>query len=475
MQMDVTRPPGTMGTKDIVLFVLAGVAPLGVVVGGISLAFALGNGAGVPGTFVVAGLVMALFATGYVQMSRRVTSVGGFYTYAHVGLGDRAGGAAAYVALLAYNAGTVGVVGALAYFTDEVLSELGLDVGWPVWAAAAVVAVAVLAFFEVTMSAKVLGVLLVLEVALLMCFNVAVLLHNGFHGFSLEVFAPQHVFTDGFGVSLMLAFAAFVGFEATAVYGEEARDARRSVPRATYVALAVITVFYVVSSWAVVSAYGVRQIHTVAADDPANLVFAASDEYLGTAATAAMALLVLTSLFASFLAFHCSTARYLLALARDGLLPRSLATVHPRHASPVVASAVQLVLTAVVLLATALSGQNPYLGMGASAFGLATIAIVLLQAIAAASIVAFFRRHRASESVWASMVAPALGGIGLVIGLVLMVTHYSVMAGGTGGALDSLPWVLPVAAAAGAVVAGRRSARSATDDARPHVAAGERS
>ena len=55
-----------MGVTDIVFFVLAGVAPMGVVVALTVLAIALGNGAGVPGTYLVAGIVLALFAIGYV-------------------------------------------------------------------------------------------------------------------------------------------------------------------------------------------------------------------------------------------------------------------------------------------------------------------------------------------------------------------------------------------------------------------------
>ena len=89
-----------MGTWDIVFFVLAGVSPIGAMVAIFGLSVALGNGAGVPGTYAIACLVLALFAVGYVRMSRRITNVGGFYTYARLGLGRRAGGATAYVALV---------------------------------------------------------------------------------------------------------------------------------------------------------------------------------------------------------------------------------------------------------------------------------------------------------------------------------------------------------------------------------------
>ena len=74
------------------------------------------------------------------------------------------------------------------------------------------------------MSAKVLGLALAAEVAVLLALDIGVLIDKGFHGFSLDVFKPSLVFSGGFGVSLMLAFGSFVGFEATAIYGEEAKD-----------------------------------------------------------------------------------------------------------------------------------------------------------------------------------------------------------------------------------------------------------
>jgi hypothetical protein len=70
---------------------------------------------------------------------------------------------------------------------------------------------------------------------------------------------PSVVFGPGFGVTLMLAFGSYVGFEAAALYGEEAANPKLSVPRATFIALGLMTVFYLVTTWAAISAYGVDQ------------------------------------------------------------------------------------------------------------------------------------------------------------------------------------------------------------------------
>ena len=68
--------------------------------------------------------------------------------------------------------------------------------------------------------------------------------------------SPSQVVSGSLGIAIMFAIASFIGFEATAVFRDEARDPQRTIPRATYLALVLIGVFYTLSSWAVVSAWG---------------------------------------------------------------------------------------------------------------------------------------------------------------------------------------------------------------------------
>jgi amino acid transporter len=180
-----------------------------------------------------------------------------------------------------------------------------------------------------------------------------------------------------------------------------------------------------------------------------------------------MQILVVTSLFASYLAFSCSTARYHYALARDGLLPRAMSHTHPKYGSPIVASGVQLALTAVVVVGFALAGQDPYLQMGTSLYGVGVLGVVLLQFIGSISVVAFFRKNSQGESKWGTLVAPGLAGIGLAVGLVFMVHNYSLLTGSTTFWINHLPWLLPVMAVLGAFVAHR--VRSGHPEEKPHI------
>ncbi|HAE50978.1 MAG TPA: amino acid permease, partial [Tistrella mobilis] len=76
-----------VGVSHIVFFVLAAAAPLTAVVGASPAAFAFGNGAGVPGTYLLVGALYLLFAAGFTAMNRFVGSAGGFYPFIAAGLG----------------------------------------------------------------------------------------------------------------------------------------------------------------------------------------------------------------------------------------------------------------------------------------------------------------------------------------------------------------------------------------------------
>jgi amino acid transporter len=445
----------SLSTKDLVLLVLAAVAPMGIVVSLTTLSIALGTGAGTPGTYIVAALIFSVFAVGYLKMSQRITNAGAFYAYIAAGFGDRAGRMAAWLAVLTYNAITIGTFGSLSFFSSLVLKDLtGIDIGWEWFGLLWFVATLVLGYFDVSASAKVLAVALLLEVISLFAFDFAVLWSKGFHGFSLSVFDPHIVLGSGAGLSLILGLGSFIGFEATVIYGEEARDARRSVSRATYIAIGLIAVFYLTTTWAMVSAVGVDQAKAAAAADPSSYLFVINTQYMGTLATQIMQVLVITSLFAGFLALHMSTARYHFSLARSGILPAWLGKTQTTHHSPFNGTVGQLGLLAMVTCAFVGAGQHPYLQMGVALFGMGVLGIVLLQALTSFAVLRYFRLNRHGESEWSTAMAPLLGGIAMLVAFVLMIDNYGVMTGSDLWWVNHLPLVFLLAPVLGLVGAG---------------------
>jgi hypothetical protein len=92
--------------------------------------------------------------------------------------------------------------------------------------------------------------------------------------------------------------------------------------------------------------------------------------------------------------------------------------------------------------------------MGTAFYGLGVLGIVLLQAIASTAVVGFFlKRKEAGVSKWGTIIAPALGALGLTTGLVFMIKYYPTLTGSKEAWINALPWLLVVAAALGAVVA----------------------
>ena len=88
-----------LGVLAVAFFVISAAAPLTGMAGGAPVAMLLGNGAGVPATYLVVTVLMLVFAVGYVAMARHYTSAGAFYSYVARAMGGHAGGAAAWVAL----------------------------------------------------------------------------------------------------------------------------------------------------------------------------------------------------------------------------------------------------------------------------------------------------------------------------------------------------------------------------------------
>jgi amino acid transporter len=438
----------TLNTRKIVVLVIAAAAPMAAMVGTVPLAFAIGNGPGVPGMFAAVGIVLLCFSAGYAAMSRRIVNAGGFYTYLSCGLGKPPAVAGGLVAVLSYNAVCVGLIGAFGYFLHLGLAPYGIVIPWQVFAAIAFVATALLGYRQIDISARVLRVLMSAEIVVLLVLSVFVIAHRGAAAVPPTSFSPGTVLGGTVGVTMMFAFSSFIGFESAALYGEEAHNPQRSVPRATYASVIVISVFYAFTSWVAVGAIGPAHLRSVARQQLGNLFFKISDDFASSLLTTVMQVLLITSLFASILALHNATNRYMYVLGRERVLPSWLGHVHSRHASPHRASLVQTALNIVVVGIFAVAGLNPYTNLATSMIGLGTLGIVLLQAATSLSVIGFFR-NRADRHLWKTFILPGLGAIGLFTGVALLVRNFNVLTGTHNVVVSALPWLLLAAVVGG--------------------------
>ncbi|MER5787657.1 APC family permease [Streptomyces sp. NPDC001980] len=445
-QPAATLKRNALGVLGILFFVLSAQAPLTGIAGAVPIAVAVGNGAGAPAAYALAGAVILLFSVGFVAMGRHVVNAGAFYTYIGKGLGRTTGSGSAAVALFAYCTVQAAMYGLYGYAVGGLVEHYsGAHIAWWVWALVTMAVVQVLGAAGIELGAKVLAVFVLAEFSILLAFALVTFVKGGgpegldFGG----TFSPHAVLQGAPGVALMFAVASMFGFEATAIYGEEAREPRKTVPRATYLSVTVVTGFFAFVSWMLVSSYGPSKVtaaagKALAGGDSTVFVFAPIADQFGGWADDVLPILLATSLFAGILAFHNSANRYLFSLSREGLLPGRLRTLNHRH-SPWVAGLVQTAIAVLLVMPFALAGKDPVLTLFSWFSGVGVLACMLLYFLTSVSVIVFFRRERLDTRPWNTRIAPALGALGIAAMIWVILANFTTL---IGGATTTAVWLV---------------------------------
>ncbi|MEW1659955.1 APC family permease [Streptomyces sp. NPDC093707] len=444
-----TLKPNALGVLGILFFVLSGQAPLTGIAGAAPISVAIGNGSGTPAAYVVAGAVILLFSVGFIAMGRHVVDAGAFYTYIGAGLGRAAGAGSASVALLAYCAIQAGMYGLYGSIVSGLLADhTSLHVPWWVCTLVTMAVVQVLGAAGIEMGARVLAVFVLAEFSILLLFGLVTLFKGGGpEGLGMAgSFSPSAALQGAPGVAVMFALASMFGFEATAIYGEEAKNPKKTVPRATYLSVIVVTTFFALTSWSLISAHGASKAPgaaktALAGGDSAGFVFGPVADLFGGWVNGVLPVLLATSLFAGVLTFHNSANRYLFCLGREGQLPTKLCRLNDRHA-PWIAGRAQTAIAALLIVPFALAGKDPVLTLFSWFSGLAVLAMMLLYLLTSVSVVVFFRRRRVDSRAWNTLVAPVLGALGIAGATCLILANFTTLIGGE--ASTALWLVLPV-------------------------------
>lgn len=439
------RLSGNLGTTSLVLSVLAFSAPIVTVSGFIAFTIMFG-GITSPVAFLAATVVLSVFAVGFTTMTKHIPRPGAFYAYVTTGLGKIVGLGGAYLAIVSYAV----ILTGLYCFTGITVRSLiqsfqGPATPWWIWSFVAFALVSTLGYFHVELSARVLSVVMVLEVVVVMTFNIFTLAQGGAEGLSAAPLNPVVFFSQpNVGVALLFAFLTFVGFEATALYRDEVRRPNRTIPRATYLAVILVGLLYSLSCYAMVSAYGSAAVPT-ATKDPTGMFNQALDHFVGPGFSDVALVLVASSCIAALLSTHNVITRYLHNIGSDRALPPYLAKVHPRHHSPYLASITVSIAVAAALVSIVLTGMDPAQLYGLMS-GLGSTGVLILMALVSLAVAAFFFRNGvpAAENVWRVYIAPiasvlALGGV-----VIFAILRFDLVVGGAPG---QNIWLLSILAA----------------------------
>ncbi|GIJ34472.1 APC family permease [Micromonospora sediminimaris] len=442
---------GRLGIPSVVFFVIAAAAPLTVVAGGATTGYAVTGVTGIPVAYLLVAAVLALFAVGYVAMSRRIVNAGAFYTYITRGLGRPAGVGAAMVALLAYNAMQIGLYGGAGAVTAAFLNDrYGWQLTWWICALAVWAIVTALGVARIDLNGRVLAVVLIAECVVALTFDAIMLTHPANGTVSFDTLAPTHLVAAGIGAALVTAITGFVGFEGTVVFSEETKDPRRTIARATYIAVAVTGLLYGLSAWAMSVATGPDRIVDAARTDGTDLIFNLVSPYLSQSVITVARVLFITSLFAALLSFHHTVARYLFALGRERVLPAVLGRTSRRTGAPKTGSLAQSVLAFAVLVGYALAGADPIVHLFFWITVTGGLGVLILMTLTSAAVIGFFARTSHGEGAWRSVIAPGIASVALGGILTVTLREFATLLGVAPG--SPLRWAFPAAYAAAALL-----------------------
>ncbi len=430
---------GAIGGIALVFLVIAAAAPLGASATNTPLIFMLGNGPAATFDFLIIGALLLLFSVGFTAMSTHITNAGAFYAYISVGLGKKFGTGAGFIAVAAYNLLSVYLVSAGGTFASSIIEqELGIAIPW--WIVSLILAAIILAFsyFGIEGGTKFLMVCLVCEVAILAVVDLSVFFANGPSAYSLDVFSVDMLFNGGvpggIGLGVCFAFLCFIGFEATAIFGEETRNPRKIIPRATFAAVIIIAIVYSMSAWSITTAYDVMGmgVAEAAAADPTTMYRNVAVAYCGDVVGHIFNWLLLISNFASWMAAHGMASRYLYSFARADLLPKAMERTN-KAKSPFIACCVNMVLGLGISFIMAACGLDPYSQVGAICSSIAIVGIMVMELIVCIAIIAYMRKHNAEpgfgHNVFQTTIAPVLAFVGMGYILYLVLSNFSLLTG----------------------------------------------
>jgi amino acid transporter len=409
---------------------LSYLAPLLAMSGYVPVIIGYGLGAATPLVYLAVMAVMLVFAVGLMAMARHMKTPGAFYTYITAGLGRVAGLGAGFAALTGYivtGAATYALGGVVA---NELVHGLlnGPVLPWWFWAIVLWVVVSTLTFFNIEISARVLGVCLTVEVGIVLLWDALVLADGGPSGRGFDITAQLG--TGSVGFALLFSIACLMGFESIQVFRAETRDPDRTIPRATYLTIVILTAFWALSSYAYLVAYGTDAAIASAAS-PSESFLASLTQYAGIAVRDIATVLLVTSVLASMLALQSICARYTFALGRDQVLPSWLGHVNDRHKAPTRAAVAVAGVMIIFILAPAVLQIDSTAAYVALA-GLGLWVILALMLATSVAVAVFFWGGRGVEtSVWKTRLAPGLAVIGLGYIVIQGTVNSDVMVGGS--------------------------------------------
>jgi amino acid transporter len=377
----------------------------------VSVGFA---GQALPLAVLLAAIACALVANSIGQLAKHMPSAGGLYTYVSRALGPRAGFFTGWCFLLFEPLVAPLLFLIFAWATDDVVkNEIGWDIGWAWWVLVAAAIVFFLTYRDVRLSTRAGVVLGAIEITIFAALAIWMLISNA-DSLGLAAFNPENANPDatssfsGIFKGMIFAILAFIGFEAAAPLGEEAREPRKTIPRAVVYSAVLIGAFYVLCSYAWVYGAGFDNFLTQATENPDP--WRALGKVFWHTGWILVFFAILNSAIANANAGVNAATRVLYAMARNGAMPKQLARTHPEYRTPHIAIIINVVGGAIIALLLGWK-WGPLLAFATIATAITVVVILIYIAVCLGTIVFYLRERRSEFNPILHLIFPVLGAV----------------------------------------------------------------
>jgi amino acid transporter len=405
---------GTLGLLDAVVMSCAFIAPGMVMIFG-NLFIAIWAGGAISLVYLLSGIVILTIAYCVGQLARKYPSAGAFYTYACKGLGPKSGFMTGWLLFAGWACLAPAQAAIFGSWLHDILARNGLGIPWPVLSLALLAVVCILSLLGIKLSMRLGLIGLVFEVTVVTILSVFIVAKGGAGGNTLQAFVPEAAFKGWNGITMGMVFAiwGFVGFEASAVLGEEVRDPKRTIPRAVMLSVIILGVYYVAVSYAESIGFGMSAAGTHAISTDPVAFDTLANRFAGVWVRFFIDIAALTSVFALNLATVNSISRVIYVMGRERLLPKVLGRTLRRYQTPHIA------ITAIIAFATAVCLIGGFAWGPLNAFGyimfIGTLGMIAVYALINLSTMGvYWRNFRAEFSVLKHAVIPLIGIAALV-------------------------------------------------------------
>jgi amino acid transporter len=422
---DAQLQRGAIGLTEVLFQSITYMAPA--VATALSIGYATTFAGGITPLAVLFALIACLFtAYSMGQLGSRMSSAGGMYTWVSRGLGSFFGWLVAWAFTLAGPIVPAALYASFGFFGADLITELtGFSADW-LWLALAIACGLVVWFLTyrgIKLSTRVGVILGLIEIGIFLVVSV-LLIANASKAVDTSVFIPA----DGNVIpalqGMVFCILAFVGFEAAAPLGEEAREPRRTIPRAVLLSCLLIGLFYIFCYYAATVFFGPdKMLKDFIGANEGNPWGGMAEQVLPGIGSLLVTFAIVNSSLANANAGANASTRVIFSLGRSRLLPSALSVVHPVHRTPSNAVHVQGVLGIVLAVGLGLLFNGEAAGGPLTTYffigyilGLSFAAIYI--AVNAATIGYFLNEGRDQFNPLKHVLVPVLGIVVMLVGFV---------------------------------------------------------